>query len=104
MGKQKRSPPRPTAILIVFINPFTIDEESSPHAVHKPSMGSKPIGSFLPSYLELADLNVHGEGVELHWADEGDPGGERVHQRVVPVDPDALKLAQHRMGLKGLET
>ncbi len=55
------------------------------------------------SYLELADLNVHREGVELHGADEGDPGGQGVHQGVVAVDPDALQLAQHRVGLEGLQ-
>ena len=32
------------------------------------------------TYLKHADLDVHWKGVELHGADEGDPGGERVHQ------------------------
>ena len=32
------------------------------------------------SYLKHADLDVHWKGVELHRADEGDPGGQGVHQ------------------------
>ena len=32
------------------------------------------------TYLKHADLDVHWKGVELHGADEGDPGGERIHQ------------------------
>ena len=26
-------------------------------------------------HLELADLDIHGEGVEAHGTDEGDPAG-----------------------------
>ena len=31
--------------------------------------------SLLASHLELADLYIHGEGIEAHGTDEGDPAG-----------------------------
>ena len=61
------------------------------------------IFSFLFPYLEQTDLNVQGEAVEGHGADEGDPGGHRVHDLRVPVEPEPLQLGQHVQRLELLQ-
>ena len=55
------------------------------------------------SHLKQTNLNVQGEAVEGHGADEGDPGGHRVHDLRVPVEPEPLQLGQHVQRLELLQ-
>ena len=48
-------------------------------------------------------MNIQGEAVEGHGADEGDPGGHRVHDLRVPVEPEPLQLGQHVQRLELLQ-
>ena len=50
--------------------------------------------------LRFQYLNVHGEGVEAHRADEGDATGHSVQEVVLSVHPEALQLAQDQVGLE----
>ena len=52
------------------------------------------------SNLKHTNLNVHGEGVEAHRADEGDATGHSVQEVVLSVHPEALQLAQDQVGLE----
>ena len=73
---------------------------------------------FFKHYLELADLHVHGEGVEGHGTYEGDPTGwgptsvqtkpprgptQGSEHVVLPVDPDPLEAGQDVVGVEGLQ-
>ena len=50
--------------------------------------------------LRFQYLNVHGEGVEAHRADEGDATGHSVQEVVLSVHPEALQLAQNQVSLE----
>ena len=41
----------------------------------KHNSAPKQLLSLIVSHLELADLYIHGEGIEAHGTDEGDPAG-----------------------------
>ena len=51
----------------------------------------------------FSNLDIEGEGVESHGADESDARGEGVHQVVIIVNPEALQLAQDCVRLEALE-
>ena len=53
--------------------------------------------------LKFADLCVEREGVEEHWADEGDVGGLAVVDPLAAIYPQSSKLGENINSLEGFQ-